>query len=198
MEVLDERLSIDCDASRSRPDVDDGAAGLALAEAPGAALAIKLGLSALLRQGAPEVEEIDAVELGEVVGAVEVVRHPSKRCVIEIIREFAQVSPQVVLIVRVLPHCMEQSNLLVLLGGQGANRVVPHGILEFDFFEDFLGPKDMVCRNVADLRLVIHPVRLLWIERINNVRIPVEVILAFVFCGRQRLLQDVLIVIPLS
>lgn len=183
VEVLDEWLAIDCDSSCSCSDVDDGAAGFALAEAPRPALAVQLGLSALLGQGSPEVKQVDAVELGEVVRAFQIVRPASQPRGVDLIGEPAQVRAQVVLVVRVLANGVEQGDLLVLLGREGADRVVAQGVLELDFFEDFFGSVDRASRNLVNLRLVVEPAWLLRVEGCNDAGLPIKLILALIFRG---------------
>lgn len=67
VEVLNEGLSINGDFTRSCSHADHGSACLALAVAPSLTLAVKFGLTKLLRHHPPKVEQVDPVELGEVV-----------------------------------------------------------------------------------------------------------------------------------
>lgn len=101
------------------------------------------------------------------------------------------------LVERVLAHSVVKRDFLVLLWGQSADRVITHGVLKLDLFHDILGHKFLISGNVFNLRLIVHPVWLLRVERLDNAVVPVKVILTLVFLWRRRLLQNMLTVVPI-
>ena len=192
MEVLQHGLAVDGDAACARPHVHDRFARLALAIAPGATLRVELGLSEFLGQGAPEIEQVDPVELGEVIGAVQLVGVRAEGRVVHLIGKAAQVVAQVVPVVGILLERVEEGDLLVLFGRQSPDRVVSQRVLEADLPEDLLRAEDVARGDIVDLRLVIEPVGLFGVERGDNAGLPVELILPSVLLRCGRLLQDVL------
>ena len=87
MEVLNKRLSIDHDTSRTGAHRDSGARVFSLTETPRPARLVQLRLSFLLWQSPAKVEEIDAVELCEVISVVSEWTRGSQARIVEFIGE---------------------------------------------------------------------------------------------------------------
>ena len=124
VEILNERLAIDSDAACTGLDVSERNRCLPLAHAPGTAFRIQLWLTSLLGECPPEVKQVDPIELGEIVrGALQRLQ-TVKLVNAHLFCKLAQVSTHVMLVERILSHSVEQGNLLVLLIGEVADRVV--------------------------------------------------------------------------
>ena len=96
----------------------------------------------------------------------------------------------------ILSHGMEQSDFLVLLRSQRADRVISHRVIELDFSEDILGSEFRVRGDLLHLRLVFEPIRLLRVYVFDKASHPVIVSIVLILLWRKWLLQDVLIALP--
>lgn len=196
MEVLNEWLSIYCDSARASAHINYSLRCLALSKAPCATLSIQLWLTLFLRKSPSEVEKIDTIVLGEVIGGAFKSLKTIKRIGVNLICKFAQMGAHVMLVEWVLSHCVEQGDFLVLLRSQASNGVISEGIIMLDFSQYFFGKEFLVSCQLLNLRLIIEPVGLFRVKGLNDVLLPVKVGLIFVFRGRQRLLENVLGVVP--
>ena len=65
-EVVQHRHTVDVDGALARLNSDDCSRGLSLSETPGGTVGIKFGFTLLLGEGATEIVQVDAVELGHI------------------------------------------------------------------------------------------------------------------------------------
>jgi hypothetical protein len=111
------------------------------------ALSVDLGLPLLLRQGSPEVVDVDPVELNMVVevGALSSLAQ-IEGSEVTALSELPQMVLQVMLEVGVLLHGMEESNLSALLIIECLVGMVLIGVFLFD------SPQDVLCADVSARR----------------------------------------------
>ena len=139
MEIMNEWLSVDHHATGSCFHICNGLARFAFTETPRSTLAVKLWLTFLLGKGPSEVKEVDPVVARELVGLVWCGGHAHDVARVDFFSKFAQMGPHVMPVEGVLAHRVEQRNLLQLVLSEASNRVVSHGVVVFDFCNDFFG-----------------------------------------------------------
>ena len=165
MECLNQRLSIHCNFTSASAYFRQSGRSLSFSVAPSHTIRVNLALLDLLRQVSPEVVQVDAVELGEIVG-VDIKRSIGNlhRTFDFVLGEACDMCAQVMLVVRVLLNAMEKIDFLAFFRGQGFFGMITLRIIILNFFKEFFEFVAVFGGKFFSHALVFEPV---WSHRIE-------------------------------